>query len=60
MEPEPDRYVIEIAVPPPVQQELLYCTGGQDVFVKVEGGRLKMTPLQIQEWIRCRILNDGR
>ena len=52
-----DLWVIELVIPPPQDRNIFY-TGGNDLFVKTEGGRQKLRGQQITEFIFRRLQND--
>lgn len=50
----PDLYVVEIAVPHVVSQDP-YCTGKNEVFVKTDGGRKKLSVPEMIDFIKRRL-----
>lgn len=48
-----DMYIVEIIVKS-CESELLYSTSRGEIFIKTEGGKIKLTPTQIQREILLR------
>ena len=44
----PDTYVVEVRVPS-VRRTLLFATGRQEVYVKTDAGKRKLTVVEIQQ-----------
>jgi len=49
-----DLYVVEVRVPA-VRRTLLFATGGNEVFVKTDAGKRKLTPLELQHELLERL-----
>ncbi|MGC5802690.1 RNA-binding domain-containing protein [Ralstonia pseudosolanacearum] len=47
IKPIPDLYVVEVRVPS-IRKTLLFATGSQEVFVKTDAGKKKLSALEIQ------------
>ncbi len=47
IKPIPDLYVVEVRVPS-IRKTLLFATGSQEVFVKTDSGKKKLSALEIQ------------
>ncbi len=55
-QPIEDCFVIEIVVPRPLSNEL-YCTGSNDVYLKTDSGKKKLSIPEIQDEVLRRKLN---
>jgi hypothetical protein len=49
---EVESYVVELRVPTITQRSYLFSTGGDEVFLRVDGVTRKLTTLQVQDWAR--------
>jgi predicted HTH transcriptional regulator len=49
-----DLYIVEVRVPS-VRQTLLYATGGQEVYVKTDAGKRKLSALELQQELVRRL-----
>ncbi|OZI34227.1 hypothetical protein CAL29_11830 [Bordetella genomosp. 10] len=52
--PIDDMYVVEVRVPS-VRRTLLFATGGQEVYVKTDAGKRKLSPLELQQELIRRL-----
>lgn len=53
-----DLYVVEVRVPS-VRRTLLYATGGQEVYVKTDAGKKKLSALELQQELARRLGVDA-
>lgn len=53
-----NKYIVDVQIPPG-QNEYLYATGGNEVYVKTDAGKQRLTCLQIQKMILKRHGIDG-
>lgn len=54
----PDRIVVEVVAPKPLSTDL-YFTGGDEVFVKTDSGKKRLTGPEVQDEIERRIRERG-
>ncbi|WLG16652.1 RNA-binding domain-containing protein [Bacillus cereus] len=54
MEEIPDLYVVEVLVEPYINDNFLFCTSKNEVYIKTDGGKRKLTPVEIQKEVLKR------
>ncbi|WP_306472891.1 ATP-binding protein, partial [Bacillus toyonensis] len=50
----PDLYIIEVLVEPYINDTYLFCTSKSEVYIKTDGGKRKLTPVEIQKEVLKR------